>query len=33
VKTLRILKDPGSAARLLSYSRARFPGDAGLRKL
>ncbi|HEY0557299.1 MAG TPA: tetratricopeptide repeat protein, partial [Thermoanaerobaculia bacterium] len=33
VKTLRILKDPGSAARLLSYAQAKFPGDAGLRKL
>jgi arylsulfatase A-like enzyme/tetratricopeptide (TPR) repeat protein len=33
VKTLRILKDPGSAAKLLSYAQARFPGDAGLRKL
>lgn len=33
VKTLRILNDPGSAAKLLSYAQARFPGDAGLRKL
>src|SRR3954466_5591032 len=31
VKTLRILNDPGSAARLLSYAQARLPGDAGLR--
>jgi hypothetical protein len=33
VKTLRILNDPGSAQKLLSYARTRFPGDAGLRKL
>jgi arylsulfatase A-like enzyme/Flp pilus assembly protein TadD len=33
VKTLRILNDPGSAARLLTYARAQFPGDSGLRKL
>ncbi|MFL6234147.1 MAG: sulfatase-like hydrolase/transferase [Thermoanaerobaculia bacterium] len=33
VKTLRILNDPGSAAKLLTYAQARFPGDAGLRKL
>jgi arylsulfatase A-like enzyme/Flp pilus assembly protein TadD len=33
VKTLRILKDPGSAARLLSYAQARFPADMELRKL
>lgn len=33
VKTLRILNDPGSAAKLLSYAQARFPGDAGLKKL
>jgi arylsulfatase A-like enzyme/Flp pilus assembly protein TadD len=33
VKTLRILKDPNSAARLLSYAQGRFPGDSGLRKL
>jgi len=33
VKTLRILNDPGSAAKLLSYAQARFPRDAGLRKL
>jgi choline-sulfatase len=33
VKTLRILNDPKSAARLLSYAQSRFPGDSGLRKL
>jgi tetratricopeptide (TPR) repeat protein len=33
VKTLRILNDPGSAAKLLSYAQSRFPGDPGLRKL
>ena len=33
VKTLRILNDPASASRLLSYAQGRFPGDAGLRKL
>jgi tetratricopeptide (TPR) repeat protein len=33
VRTLRILNDPGSAQKLLSYARTRFPGDAGLRKL
>ena len=33
VKTLRILNDPGSAARLLSYARSRFPGDPALQKL
>ena len=33
VKTLRILNDSGSAARLLRYAMGRFPGDPGLRKL
>jgi arylsulfatase A-like enzyme/Flp pilus assembly protein TadD len=33
VKTLRILKDPRSAASLLQYARARFPGDPALRNL
>jgi hypothetical protein len=33
VKTLRILNDPGSATKLLTYAQGRFPGDAGLRKL
>jgi hypothetical protein len=33
VKTLRILQDPGSAAKLLRYAQSRFPQDAGLRKL
>jgi arylsulfatase A-like enzyme/tetratricopeptide (TPR) repeat protein len=33
VKTLRILKDPGSASKLLSYAQSKFPGDSGLRKL
>jgi arylsulfatase A-like enzyme/Flp pilus assembly protein TadD len=33
VKTLRVLDDPGSAATLLRYAKARFPEDVGLRKL
>jgi len=33
VKTLRVLKDPRSAASLLQYAMARFPGDPALRNL
>jgi len=33
VKTLRILKDPGSAASLLRFALGRFPGDPALKSL